>query len=153
MVPVLANGFSDLVTRRSWQEEHQTAQRTKLAELEERLAALQSRQDLDVSTQLQVIQRQQLRLTLRTLGLMRRTEALRKAGVSLSGPEQALMARIQAAGGRLTGAPLGGVRLLEERLQAALEGGRLDPLSELRAVGEQLAANTEAMTTLVNVCR
>lgn len=151
MIPVLANGFGDLVARRTWQDDHQTAQRTKLSELEGRLMALLGRQDLDVSTQLQVIQRQQLRLTLRTLGLMRRTEALRKAGVPLSGPEQTLMARIQAAGERLRSVPLGNVQLLEDRLRMALENGRLDPLSEIRAVGEQMTSDAEAMTALANV--
>ena len=136
MVPVLANGFSDLVSRRNWQEENQVAQQTKLREVEARITNLLTRQDLDVSTQLQVIQRQQLRLTLRTLGVMRKVETARRTGMKIGERETQLMGRIQEIAQKLTNRPLGvgNIKQMETKVQSLAESERLDPLMDLRSM-------------------
>lgn len=134
MVPVLANGFNDLTTRRAWQKDHEQAQRSKLDELEHRLALLLTRQDLDVSTQLQVIQKQQLKLTLRVVQLMRRVEVVRRAGGRMTEGEQAVLGRVQAVLGGLEQAPLAesSLKAMEGQLRGLMEGGRLDALASAR---------------------
>ena len=67
VVPVLANGFSDLVSRRSWQDELLAAQRLKLQELEGRVADVLKKQDLDTAASVRQLLLQQSRLTLRLL--------------------------------------------------------------------------------------
>lgn len=136
LVPVLANGFGDLTARRSWQDEHQAAQQTKLRELEDRLASVLTRQDLDVATQLNIVQRQQLKLTTRTLALMRRVEVMRKAGVRVSSSEQNLLARIQELGEELRQPPLQPAlfRQMEGEVAGLAEKQLLDPLGSLRGL-------------------
>lgn len=150
MVPVQANGFEDLTMRRAWQNEHQTAQRSKLAELEQRLTALLTRQDLDVTTQLQVIQKQQLKLTLRLLQLMRRVEVLRRAGSRLSTKEQELLGRLQTVTNRIQQSPLypNSLLQLEGQLQKLNETGRLDPLASAR---QCVLTDEESISTLFSV--
>ncbi|PJF19002.1 hypothetical protein PSACC_01185 [Paramicrosporidium saccamoebae] len=145
MAPVLANGFNDLTTRRAWQKEHEVAQRGKLDELEQRLALLLTRQDLDVSTQLQVIQKQQLKLTLRVVQLMRRVEVLRRVGGRMTPAEQALLGRIQSITMRLNHAPISGILSMQSQLNALMEGGRLDPLASAR---QCVIADEQSMDTL-----
>lgn len=152
MIPVLANGFGDLTARRNWQNEHQQAQRSKLTELEQRLSSLLTRQDLDVSTQLQVIQRQQLKLTLRVLQLMRRVEVVRRAGQRLAGNEQALLGQLQELHTQLqrpaSSTHPNAIRQMEAQLQSLLESGRLDPLSSLR---QSVVSDDGAQATLHSV--
>lgn len=152
MVPVLANGFGDLSARRNWQNEHQQAQRSKLAELEQRLSSLLTRQDLDVSTQLQVIQRQQLKLTLRVLQLMRKVEVMRRTGQRLAGNEQALLGKLQDLQSQLlrpsSSTHPNATRQMETQLQTLLESGRLDPLSSLR---QTVVSDDTAQATLQSV--
>lgn len=150
MVPVLANGFGDLTMRRSWQNEHQTAQRSKMAELEQSLNSLLTRQDLDVSTQLQVIQKQQLRLTLRVLQLMRRVEVLRKNGVRLSGTEQNLLGRLQGLADQLQQGAThsNSIQQMALQLQTLVESGRLDPLASAR---HSVIADPESTSILLSV--
>lgn len=147
MVPVLANGFEDLTARRHWQDENQGAQRAKLAELEQRLTSLLTRQDLDVATQLQVIHKQQLKLTLRIIQLMRKVEVVRKAGQRLGGAEQALFGRLQALSERLGGPATSALSIqhMERQLQALAESGRLDPLSMARHLAVSGPASVEAL--------
>lgn len=131
---MLANGFADLTARRAWQDDSQSAQRAKLQELEQRVTSLLMRQDLDVTTQIQVIQKQQLRLTLRIFQLMRKVEVMRRAGTKISAQEQAMLGRIQLVVAHLNQPPLsrGTVRHLEEQLQTLLDAGRLDPFASAR---------------------
>jgi hypothetical protein len=145
MAPVLANGFNDLTTRRAWQKEHEVAQRGKLDELEQRLALLLTRQDLDVSTQLQVIQKQQLKLTLRVVQLMRRVEVLRRVGGRMTPAEQTLLGRIQTITTRLNHAPISGISAMQSQLNALMEGGRLDPLTSAR---QCVISDEQSMDTL-----
>ncbi len=135
MVPVLVNGFDDVNVRIEWQRDVQAAQRRKLQELEERTNALLARQDLDVATQIQCIQQQQLGMTLRILRLFRSIETMRRQGQRLSPQEQALLGRIQAALGRLAhqGVVAGGtVDRLAAQMQALADSGRLDPMASTR---------------------
>lgn len=134
MVPVLANGFADLSSRRAWQDENEVAQRGKLAELEARVSSLLTRQDLDVATQLQVIQKQQLRITLRILQLMRGVEVMRRAGGKLSPQEQQLLGRVQQLAKTLQTSPLAPNQIngLKAQAQVLTESGRLDPLGPCR---------------------
>lgn len=94
MIPVQAEGFSDLIERRDWQLAIQQAQKEKLQELGQRCARVGNAQDLDVATQLQVIYKQQLKLTLRILKLMQIcANAANKD--PLNGREQTLFSRLQ----------------------------------------------------------
>jgi hypothetical protein len=150
MIPVPACGFGDLTSRRAWQDEHQTAQRAKLSELEGRLTSLLTRQDLDVSTQLQVIQKQQLCLTLRILQLMRKVEVLRRAGGRMSSQEQALLGRLQNVMQRLGQSPVNppSTRQLEGQLQMLAESGRMDPLASSR---QCILTDDDSLRTLHSV--
>ena len=147
---MLSNGFSDLATRRQWQEENQAAQKTKLAELEARVGSLLTRQDLDVTTQIQVIQKQQLKLTLRVLQLMRQVEIMRRAGTKISPQEQQLLGRLQLLAQRMQSAPLAPncVHNLQTQVQALTEPGKLDPLASCRACN---IVDEESLNTLHSV--
>jgi len=130
MVPVLANGFEDLKARGSWQEEQITAQKNKIMELDSRLNSLMKKQDLDVTSQLSEIQRQQLKLSHRIIQIMRKMETARKSGQKLSPNEEALRNKLQNLVARLSQQPMdpNSIRSLSFQLQALKETGRLDPL-------------------------
>lgn len=152
LVPVLANGFGDLNSRRAWQDELQAAQKAKLADLEARITSLLTRQDLDVTAQLQIIQKQQLKLALRILQLMRQVETMRRAGTKISPQEQAFLGRIQEIAQRLSAAPLGTghVNRLASQASSLAESGRLDPLASAR---HQQVASGESLDTLYSVLK
>lgn len=144
---MLANGFEDLTARRHWQNEHQEAQRAKLSELEQRLASLLTRQDLDVATQLQVIHKQQLKLTLRIIQMMRKVEVLRKSGQRLGSTEQALFGRLQSLTQHLAGPATSALSIqhMEKQLQSLAESDRLDPLSMARSLVVSDGGSIEAL--------
>jgi len=70
MIPVMAAGFEDLRARAGWQDEQMGAQTGKVRELEERLGALLKRADLETTSQLQQIQKQQLKLVQRVISVL-----------------------------------------------------------------------------------
>lgn len=130
MVPVQACGFEQLTQRRNWQDTVEKAQRLKMAEIQRRIGSLLSKQDLDLSAQLQAVQKQQLRLSRRLLALMQRM-----AHSSMSSEkEQALLGRLQAVTNRLEDGSLraNAISSLEERAASMAEGDHLDPLAALR---------------------
>lgn len=82
MIPIIANGFEDLRSRASWQDEQLAAQKNKLTvphyleycfkswqELEGKVGTFLKKVDLDMTSQLQQIQRQQLKLIKRILSV------------------------------------------------------------------------------------
>lgn len=147
----MANGFADLTARRNWQHEHETAQKGKLAELSQRLNSLLTRQDLDVGTQLQVIQKQQLKLTLRLLQLMRRMEVMRKFGQRMSRAEQQLLGNVQSLAERLQQGSIHHTSLerMNEQLDLLMKSNRLDPLTTARSAD---LADSRSVEPIKSVC-
>lgn len=111
------------------------AQAAKLKELEERLAALLKKTDLETTSQLQQIHKQQLQLVKRTVNIMKLFEVAKRAGHRLQPNEEALKGRIQSLYQKLsTQAPLepNSIRSIQFQIQALQEMDRLDALQPLR---------------------
>lgn len=134
-IPIIANGFEDLKQRAAWQDEQMAAQSAKVKELEERLVTLLKKADLDTTSQLQQIQKQQLQLVKRVLNIMKMFEMSRRAGHRLQPNEEALRTRIGGLLTKLTAqAPLdaNSMRSTQFQLQALQDINRLDVLQPLR---------------------
>jgi hypothetical protein len=134
-IPIIANGFEDLKQRAAWQDEQMAAQSAKVKELEERLVTLLKKADLDTTSQLQQIQKQQLQLVKRVLNIMKTFEMSRRAGHRLQPNEEALKHRIGGLLTKLTAqAPIdnNSMRSTQFQLQALQDIDRLDVLQPLR---------------------
>lgn len=148
MVPVLANGFSDLKQRRDWQQAVEDAQINKTDEIQERISSLLSKQDIDVSAQVQVIQKQQLRLTRRLLSLMVKINDLASDRTSLTIHEQETYNRMQNIVKTLNAHPLrdSEITALERRCDSLAESSLLDPFSSLKKEGSNSAASIPGLS-------
>lgn len=134
-IPIIANGFDDLKARAAWQDEQMEAQSAKLKELEERLAVLLKKTDLETTSQLQQIHKQQLQLVKRTVSIMKMFEVAKRAGHRLQPNEEALKGQIQSLHQKLsTQPPLepNSMRSIQFQIQALQEMDRLDALQPLR---------------------
>ncbi len=157
-VPVLSNGFADLLSRREFQDDCQRAHVALIENVNNRLSSLISKQDLDVAASLQAAQRHQLRLMKRLLEILRRMHAI--AGSSNSQPllqrETDTIARLQDIAVRLGVSPLSDVPALAQRCAAlsvaeALvpESGPLDT-AEAEALMAALEKQHQAIFALVD---
>lgn len=99
MIPIMANGFSDLQARQEWQQQISEAQITKLKELEERTSLLIREQQVGLSSHIQLIKGQQQKLTLLLLNIMKKVE---HSPSPLTEEERALFSQIQNLQNRLS---------------------------------------------------
>lgn len=99
MIPIMANGFLDLQARQEWQQQISEAQITKLKELEERTSLLIREQQVGLSSHIQLIKRQQQKLTLLLLNIMKKVE---HSPSPLTQEERALFSQIQNLQNRLS---------------------------------------------------
>jgi len=151
MIPIIANGFEDLKSRAAWQDEQMAAQSNKIGELEGRLSALMKKADLETTSQLQQIQRQQLKLVSRILTIMKIFECHRRAGHKLQPHEEALKSQVQELLARLNQtAPLdpASMRAMHFHLQALQEADRLDPLQSCRHLALEDSAGMNAIKAI-----
>lgn len=158
-VPVLSNGFTDLLARRDFQDDCQRAHVARIKEVNARLSTLLSKQDLDVAAAMQSAQRQQLRLMRRLLEVLRRIHAI--ATTSASQPllqrEQDIIARLQSLAARLGMPPLSEIPTLAQRCASislsdgfSHENENLDS-NEADALMTALVKQQHAISVLVDV--
>lgn len=152
MIPIIANGFEDLKQRAAWQDEQMAAQSAKVKELEERLVALLKKADLDTTSQLQQIQKQQLQLVKRVLNITKTFEMSKRAGHRLQSNEEALKSRITGLLTKLSSqAPLdtNTMRSTQFQLQALQDINRLDVLQPLRHLSFEDPSAAESITSIL----
>ena len=120
-VPIIANGFEDLISRSRWQKETQTAYQAKANELSQRIQALQSSQSIQG---LKRLKERQGKLAERLLRVQSKLEPLKKAGIKLDRTELSLAQRINDTQVKLSEqADIGGVAA---QLEMLLKDSRID---------------------------
>lgn len=136
MVPVLANGFSDLHARATWEDAAIKAHTAKLSELHERSARLIRDLDVDLTSKLRAAQQRHQTLSLRLLRIMRGMEVLRRSETKLTAAEADALTRLKTALGRMGAGSLeaANLRTTAFQLAALLDSGRLDPYRSARAI-------------------
>jgi hypothetical protein len=120
-IPIIANGFEDLISRSSWQKETQNAYQTKTNELSQRIQALQGSQSIQG---LKRLKERQGKLAERLLRVQSKLEPLKKAGIKLDRTELSLAQRISDTHAKLSEqADIGGVAA---QLEMLLKDSRID---------------------------
>lgn len=95
-VPVLAKGFKDLDHRVKSQEQQVNLFRHRLHEIQDKLAALQSRHDLMTSIKLEDCRRRHTALSRRALSLAAKVQVMKNRGYALQPEEEQLKKRLEA---------------------------------------------------------
>ncbi|KAG0125140.1 nucleoporin complex subunit 54-domain-containing protein [Tuber indicum] len=95
-VPVLAKGFKDLDHRVKSQEQQVNLFRHRLHEIQDKLAALQSRHDLMTSIRLEDCRRRHTALSRRALSLAAKVQVMKNRGYALQPEEEQLKKRLEA---------------------------------------------------------
>jgi nuclear pore complex protein Nup54 len=126
-VPIIANGFDDLITRSHWQKETQAAYNNKVEELTQRIQALQTSQSIQG---LKRLRERQGKLAERLLRVQAKLEPLKKAGIRLDQSELSLAQRINIAQAKLSeNADIGGIAA---QLEMLLKDSRIEFTSQLK---------------------
>lgn len=142
-IPIIANGFEDLISRSSWQKETQLAYQAKANELSQRIQALQDSQSIQG---LKRLKERQGKLAERLLRVQAKLEPLKKAGIKLDHTELSLAQRINAAQAKLSEqADIGGVAA---QLEMLLKDSRIDFNSQLR---DKVIADPNAVRELAQL--
>lgn len=150
MIPVQANGFSDLQARAQWEDEALKAQSAKLAELHDRSSKLLRDLDVDITSRLKDAQQRHHQLSLRLLKIMKSFEVLRRSGTKLSTAEIDALAHLKRALGRLRSGALdtANLRTTAFQLTALNDAGRLDAFRSVRDLvvdGPEAAAALQSL--------
>lgn len=155
-IPIIANGFDDLITRSLWQREIQTAYQNKAEELSQRIQTLQTSQSI---RGLKRLRERQGKLAERLLRVQAKLEPLKKAGIKLDHSELSLAQRINVAQARLSElADIGGIAA---QLEMLLKDSRIEFTSQLKEkiitdpnvvkeLAQLLCTHTEALLRALN---
>ena len=136
MIPVLANGFSDLHSRARWEDEVISAHTSKLAELNDKSSNLLRDLDIDLTAKLIAAQQRHQTLSLRLLKIMKGMEILRRSGSKLSPTETQALTKLKSSLAKFTNGPLesGSLHNLKFQLESLLESGRLDAFRSAKSI-------------------
>lgn len=152
MIPVLANGFSDLHARARWEDDAIRAHTDKLTELHERTSRILRDLDVDLMAKIRTAQQRHQDLSLRLLKIMKGMEVLRRSGTKLSTAEVESLTKLKSYLAVLSNGPLenGALRASSFQLNSLLESGRLDAFKSARSIKLATDESLIAVHSLLN---
>ena len=152
MIPVLANGFSDLHARARWEDDAIKAHTEKLNELHEKTSRILRDLDVDLTAKIRTAQQRHQDLSLRLLKIMKGMEVLRRSGTKLSTGEVESLSKLKSHLALLSNGPLesGSLRSTSFQLNSLLESGRLDAFKSARAIKLANEDSLVAVHSLLN---